>query len=106
MIMAARRPGHAVGHERPRHTHDKRAPAIRKMAKARVLAAAVAVALLALAATAFARAASAHVSKGRANAEVLWDTYGVPHIYADNYDVLVRSRAAPRTHARTRVRAR
>lgn len=28
---------------------------------------------------------------GRAGAEIIWDSWGVPHIYADNYEVLVRS---------------
>lgn len=30
------------------------------------------------------------VAKGRASAEIVWDSWGVPHIWADNNVVLVR----------------
>jgi acyl-homoserine lactone acylase PvdQ len=55
----------------------------------------VAAAVLVVAAAAAGRGAT--VRQGRANAEILWDLYGVPHIYADNREVLVRLFFFPRT---------
>lgn len=61
------------------------------MARYRAALVALAAGVLAVLAAA---AAAAKVETKRASAEILWDDYGVPHIYADNHEVLVRRRPA------------
>jgi len=70
----------------------RRCPPSATMARRRAALVALAAGVLAALAAA---AAAIKVETKRASAEILWDDYGVPHIYADNHEVLVRRRADP-----------
>ena len=60
------------------------------MARPAMLWCAAAALLAVAAATAAADESKVLLEREKAGAEIIWDSWGVPHIYADNYDVLVR----------------